>query len=93
MNKIQKIEVLLEPECSLDQLKEAGFEKGCGCKEIDSVVNKLEIELACKNLTHKERQVIELIEFGYCQKEICEDLKVSPHTVRAILNKLSGIIN
>ena len=77
---------------SVEELKEAGFEKGCNCKEIESVVNKLEIEFAKKRLNHKERQIVELIEFGYNNKQICDDLKVSHHTIRATLDKLCGII-
>ena len=86
---IKDVEKACEPACSLDELKEEGYEQGCECKEIESVVNKLEIELAKKRLTHKERQIIGLIEIGMSYRQICEELKVSHHTITATLDRLA----
>jgi DNA-binding NarL/FixJ family response regulator len=90
MNKITIKDVINanQPISSVEELKEAGFEKGCNCKEIESVVNKLEIDLAKKRLTHKERQIIGLIEIGYTYKQIEEELGVNAKTVRTILDKM-----
>jgi DNA-binding NarL/FixJ family response regulator len=90
---IRDVEKACEPVCSLDELKESGFEMGSSCKEIDSVVNKLEIELAKKRLTHKERQIIGLIEIGMSYRQIEEELGISSKTISNALSNIKDKIN
>jgi DNA-binding NarL/FixJ family response regulator len=59
-----------------------------GGKWAEDINNKLDIELAKNRLTHKERQIIELIEIGYSYKQIEEEFGINPKTVRCILDKM-----
>ena len=60
--------------------------------QANQIINNAEVNLALTRLTQKERKICELIEFGYSQRQICEELKISHHTIRATLNKVLDII-
>jgi len=89
---IRDIERIKEEVSSLDNLEEKDFEFGRDCKEIKNVVTQLELSIAFKKLDKQERKIADMIEFGYSQREIAKELKVSSKTIRKTLDKIRDII-
>jgi len=73
--------------------KEDGFDLSDEGQQAKQLENKILVNQITKNLTHKERKICELIEIGMSQRQICEEMGISHHTIRATLDKLSDIIS
>lgn len=89
---IREIEQAMQPELSLDQLKEDGFEQGDNGSESERIINSLELEYAIRRLPEKEREIIKRISEGYTYKEIRKELKIRMSKIRETLDKLRDIM-
>jgi len=73
--------------------KEEGFDISDDGDQAKQLESKILVNQIKKNLTQKERKICELVEIGYSQRQIEEEMHISHHTIRATLDKLSDIIS
>ncbi len=67
-----------------DLSDEAGAEK--------NIMDSLELQMATKKLSEKEKVIMQKINEGYSHREVAKELKISKNTVRGTLDKVLAII-
>ena len=85
----------LKPDCGGDELKECVFKIGQGLRYVHPDIRRTYVDTPHlpSKVTEHERKVLRLVSQGKQNKQIAEELCISPHTVKNHKSKLMHKLN